>query len=318
MECDVTNSKPAPAAPEDAKPSRLGRGLSALLGETDLDMAAASTGPGTLPRELPVEFLKPNPFQPRKTFDEAYMAELSTSIREKGVLQPLIVRPLDPSTGSSGVEEQVSYEIVAGERRWRAAQIASIHAVPVVIKTLTDGEALEIALVENIQRSDLNAIEEAAGYRALMDEFGHTQDHLGEIVGKSRSHIANMLRLLALPEGIQDLVSQGALSAGHGRALLRAENPQELADRIVKEHLNVRQAEALARGDQPLKPKSAPPTTALAPKDADTLALENNVSNALGLKVTLQHNGDKGGEVRIAYKTLEQLDEICRRLSRDQ
>ncbi len=313
----MSTSKQTPSTPDEAKPSRLGRGLSALLGETDFDVVTAPAGPGALPRELPVEFLRPNPFQPRKTFDDVYMAELSASIREKGVLQPLIVRPIEQSAEDTSASEPESFEIVAGERRWRAAQMASVHAVPVVIKTLTDGEALEIALVENIQRSDLNSIEEAAGYRALMDEFDHTQDHLGEIVGKSRSHIANMLRLLTLPEDIQNLISEGALTAGHGRACLRADHPKELADRIVKEQLNVRQAEALARGDEVVKPKSAPPSSPPLAKDADTVALENNVSNALGLKVTLHHLGDKGGEVRVAYKTLEQLDEICRRLSRD-
>ena len=310
----MSNSKPAPSVSEGAQQSRLGRGLSALLGETDLDVAPAPSEPVSSPREVPVEFLKPNPFQPRKTFHDDYMSELSASIREKGVLQPLIVRPIEQSDESSA---SPVYEIVAGERRWRAAQMASIHAVPVVIKTLTDGEALEIALVENIQRSALNSIEEALGYRALIDEFNHTQDRLGEIVGKSRSHITNMLRLLALPQDVQGLISTGVLSAGHGRACLRADNPKEMADRIVSENLSVRQAEVLARGGVEPRSKSTSSTQPPQPKDADTLALENNVSNALGLKVTLSHHGDQGGEVRIAYKTLEQLDEVCRRLSRD-
>jgi len=314
----VTHSKPAASGSDTSKPSRLGRGLSALLGETEFEMSAgAPAGPGAAPRDVPVAALVPNPFQPRKSFDDVYMAELSASIREKGVLQPLIVRPKAGAEGVSGPDGETLYEIVAGERRWRAAQMASVHAVPVVIKSLSDGEALEIALVENIQRADLGPLEEAAGYRALMDEFGHTQDHLGEIVGKSRSHVANMLRLLTLPEKIQALMAEGALTAGHGRALLRAQNPLELAQRVIKEHLNVRETEALARGDVEPKSKSASSPAVTETKDADTLALENNVSNALGLKVTLHHKGERGGEVRIAYKTLEQLDEVCRRLSRE-
>ena len=287
---------------EDANANRLGRGLSALLGDTEFDQ---SEPPSTGQVRLPVEFLRPNPDQPRKRFSDENLEELAQSIREKGILQPIVVRPISGETNA--------YEIVAGERRWRAAQRASLHDVPVMIRELSDSESLEIALIENIQRADLNPIEEASGFRALMDRFDYTQEQLSEIVGKSRSHVANLLRLLSLPVELQSLVEDGRLSAGHGRALLSAPDPANLAKQIMKEDLNVRQAEALAKG-RPTQSSHRPvSTSASVEKDADTLALEQNLSNSLGLKVSIDH-GQNGGVVVVKYKTLEQLDEICRRL----
>ncbi|MFC7048038.1 ParB/RepB/Spo0J family partition protein [Emcibacter nanhaiensis] len=287
----------------------LGKGLSALLGSTDREYAAVEKGesaPARPDRELPIEFLKANAYQPRKYFDEEKARDLVESIREKGILQPILVRP-------KGAE---AYEIIAGERRWRAAQAAGLHKVPVIVRELTDGEALEIAIIENVQRHDLTPIEEALGYQRLIDEFGHTQEKLGKIVGKSRSHIANILRLLALPKKVQDMLMDGLLSMGHARALITAENPEKLAARIIEEGLSVRQAEKIAKEakgpKQPLETKSAVSPGA---KDADTLALENDLSESLGLRVQIDFQDNKGGEVRIRYKTLEQLDDICQRLS---
>ncbi len=291
--------------PEQAKQNRLGRGLSALLDETDMDQSEGSAERGH-PRELPIEFLQPNPHQPRKVFEEQILRELTDSIRERGIVQPIVVRPVP--------NERDAYQIVAGERRWRAAQRAAIHSVPVVIRDLTDAEALELSIIENVQRSDLGALEEAMGYHALIEEFGHTQEQLARVIGKSRSHVANTLRLLSLPQRIQDLISNGDLTAGHGRALLTAAEPNDLASQIIKKKLNVRQAEALARGKSAKKPTAS---WRLLNKDADTLALEQDVSNALGLKVSIDYDGEKGGGVQIYYKTLEQLDEICRRLGRE-
>jgi len=287
---------------DEANANRLGRGLSALLGDTEFDQPEPS---GTGQVRVPVEFLRPNPNQPRKRFSEENLEELAQSIREKGILQPIVVRPI--------AGESNAYEIVAGERRWRAAQKASMHDVPVSIRELSDSESLEIALIENIQRADLNPIEEAAGFKALMDRFDYTQEQLSEIVGKSRSHVANLLRLLSLPAELQSLVENGSLTAGHGRALLSSPDPADLAKQIIKQDLNVRQAEALAKGrpSQSAKPQSV--GTQSFEKDADTLALEQNLSNSLGLKVSIDH-GQNGGLVVVKYKTLEQLDEICRRL----
>ena len=287
---------------EEANANRLGRGLSALLGDTDFDQPEPASA-GQV--RVPVEFLRPNPDQPRKRFSDESLEELAQSIREKGILQPIVVRPI--------AGEANSYEIVAGERRWRAAQRASLHDVPVTIRELSDSESLEIALIENIQRTDLNPIEEAAGFRALMDRFDYTQEHLSEIVGKSRSHVANLLRLLSLPGELQSLVEDGRLSAGHGRALLASSDPSALAQQIIKDDLNVRQAEALAKGRP--QPSSNVQTAPAKPieKDADTLALEQNLTNSLGLKVSIDH-GQNGGVVVVKYKTLEQLDEVCRRL----
>ena len=282
----------------------LGRGLSSLLGEdAGRDQMAARA---RLARDLPIEVLRPNRNQPRHKFDDQRIAELVTSVRDRGVLQPLIVRPLEDEPGE--------YEIIAGERRWRAAQRAGLHEVPVIIKQFNDSEALEVALVENIQRQDLTPIEEANGYRRLIDQFGHNQERLGAIVGKSRSHVANMLRLLTLPERVQDMLNYGMLSMGHARALITADDPLALARAIVEGGLNVRQAEEMARQSRAgaVKPVPRPRPQ----KSPDTLALEKNLGASLGLQVIIEDKGDKGGRVRITYRTLEQLDEICRRLSR--
>mgnify|MGYP001365656632 CR=1 FL=1 len=296
---------------EKAKTKGLGKGLSALLGSTDREYSTLDGEPALRPdRQLPIEFLRPNPYQPRKLFDEEKARDLVESIKEKGILQPILVR-------ARGEED---YEIIAGERRWRAAQAAGLHDVPVIIRDLSDGEALEIAIIENIQRHDLSPIEEAMGYQRLMDEFHHTQEQLGRIVGKSRSHIANILRLLSLPETVQDMLADGQLTMGHARALITAEHPEKLARRIIDEGLSVRQAEQIARQ---AKTASTEPEKTVSPasapqRDADTVALEQELSAALGLKVGISFQENKGGEVRIRYKTLEQLDDICARLSQNE
>ncbi len=295
----------------EESPSRLGRGLAALIG----DDAAFALGDSNAPaprglREVPIEFLRPNPFQPRHTFREEDLADLSNSIREKGILQPIVVRPV--------AGDQNAFEIVAGERRWRAAQRAQLHQVPIIVKELTDAESLEIAIIENVQRADLNAIEEAAGYDRLAAQFNYTQEQLSKLIGKSRSHVANTLRLLSLPDGVRALIEEGKLTAGHARPLIGIGNAEALANEIVARGLSVREAEALSRkattGSEAPR-RSAAAAAARAEKDTDTLALERNISEQLGLKVEIGFSGDKGGEVRIEYKTLEQLDEICRRLA---
>ncbi len=282
----------------EARRSGLGRGLSALIG----DDVAPSRGDGKSARTLPVAFLKPNPHQPRKRFAEGELEDLSNSIREKGVLQPILVRPVKGASDS--------FEIVAGERRWRAAQMAKLHDVPVVVRELSDSEALELAIVENVQRADLNAIEEAAAYHDLIDRFQYTQEKLAQTVGKSRSHVANTLRLLRLPESVKVMVREGALSAGHARTLIGAEDAEARARLIVDAALNVRQAE-----QRSLNQKNPSPNRVLE-KDADAAALERDLTQRLGLAVAVHHRGDKGGELRVSYKTLEQLDEIVRRLGR--
>jgi ParB family transcriptional regulator, chromosome partitioning protein len=293
------------AAEEARVMKKLGRGLSALLGDGDPDFALAAEGGRGQAKQVPIEFLRPSALQPRRHFDETELENLAESIREKGILQPIIVRPDQNRTNG--------YEIVAGERRWRAAQRAQLHDVPVQIKELDDGEVLEIALIENIQRSDLNAVEEAQGYVQLMERFGHTQEELGKLLGKSRSHVANTIRLLGLPENVKNMVVDGRLSAGHARTLVATEDPEALADKIVALQLSVRDAESLARSKSKATPRKP---GAKAEKDPDTRALEESVSSALGMRVTVLDHGAKGGEIRIAYMTLEQLDEICRRLRR--
>ncbi len=284
----------------------LGRGLSALMADVNIE----ADQPRTDVREkksdatLPIEKIKANPDQPRRFFSEDALQELANSIREKGVIQPLIVRPHP--------RENDIYEIVAGERRWRASQLAQLHEVPVVIREMTDTEVLEIAIIENIQRSDLNAIEEAKGYKQLMERFGHTQEKLAAALSKSRSHIANLMRLLQLPQDVQDLLHDGKLSIGHARALITSSDPSGLAQRVVSEGLSVRQTEALAKG-QLDKPKAAAPGST---KDADTKALEGDLSATLGMKVNLAHKASSGGgKLSIQYKSLDQLDEICALLS---
>jgi len=281
----------------------LGRGLSALLGDVPAELENA-TNAVRAPREVPIENLRANKYQPRHKFNEEDIASLEASIRELGIIQPILVRQIEG--------EPQNFEIVAGERRWRAAQRAQLHQVPVVVKQLDDVKALEIAIVENVQRADLSAIEEADGYQRLAEEFGHTQEQLATIIGKSRSHIANTLRLLNLPAKIKAMIEEGSLSAGHGRALLGASDPLTLAKAAIKKGLNVRQVEKLAKKQgSPAAPTKSKP---LIGKDADTLALEVDLSNAIGLKVKIDHRGDAGGDVHISYQTLEQLDEICRRI----
>ncbi|MFT6061648.1 MAG: ParB family chromosome partitioning protein [Paracoccaceae bacterium] len=280
----------------------LGRGLSALIGD---DSLVASVQPDA-PTRVPIELIRPNPEQPRRSFAEDDMAELAASIREKGVIQPLVVRR-DPSRPGG-------FQIVAGERRWRAAQRVQLHDLPVVVRDFTDDEALEVAIIENIQRADLNAVEEAAGYRQLMDKFQHTQEKLAEVMGKSRSHIANALRLLTLPESVIDHLRAGRLSAGHARALVTAADPAALAEQVIARGLSVRQTEALAKA-QKVQPE-APRKPARPDKDADTRALEADLSAAVGMKVAIDHKQDGAGEMRVRYGSLEELDNLCQLLSR--
>jgi len=281
----------------------LGRGLSALLGEAEEIAHAADPAAGV--REIPIELIHRNPDQPRQVFDEADLAELEASIRDKGVLQPILVRPSAAHPGE--------FEIVAGERRWRAAQRAGLIAIPALVRELGDNEAFEIAIIENIQRADLNPIEEARAYSALMTRLGVTQEEAAKRVGKSRSHVANTMRLSALPEKVQDHLVAGRLTAGHARALLSVENAEALADRIVADGLTVRDVEALARETSAAPKKSSGPRKPA--KDADTASLEVDLEDALGMSVDITDRGG-AGEVKIKYATLEQLDEICRRLMR--
>lgn len=275
-----------------------------MLGGMDETPPVRSDGK-IAPRTLPVAQLAPSPLQPRRFFDEQAMAELTSSVKEKGVLQPILVRPSAKGDGS--------YEIVAGERRWRAAQRAGVHEVPITIRDLTDGQVLEIALIENVQRADLNGIDEARGYKTLIEQFRYTQDQLAKVIGKSRPHIANTLRLLSLPASVQAHVESGVLSAGHVRTLVGRPDAEALAEQMVKGGLSVRAAEELVRSPetQPKEHHSARPKHE---KDADTLGLEKSISDSLGLKVLINDKGDKGGEVRITYKTLEQLEDVCNRL----
>lgn len=287
----------------------LGRGLSALMADVNLDPSRSS--PAQPARRLdvlvPVEKIVPNPDQPRRDFDPEALQDLANSLRQKGVIQPLIVRAIPDSD---------RYEIVAGERRWRAAQIAKLHELPVVVREFNDTEVLEIAIIENIQRADLNAIEEALAYKQLMSRFGHTQEKIAEALSRSRSHIANLLRLLALPEDVQGFVKTGALSAGHARALITTPNPSVLARQVVEKSLSVREAEALARKAVHPEAKAAPRAGRRDDKDADTRALEADLSANLGMMVRIDHGsaGD-GGKVSITYRTLDDLDLLCRALS---
>jgi ParB family transcriptional regulator, chromosome partitioning protein len=283
--------------PEEGRHRGLGRGLSALIG----DEAAPSQPLPKGARTIPVAFLRPNRFQPRKTFRTEDLEDLARSIKQKGLLQPILVRPVK--------DQADAFEIVAGERRWRAAQMAKLHDVPVVVRELTDIESLEFAIIENVQRADLNAVEEATAYQQLIDLYGYTQQQLADEIGKSRSHIANTLRLLKLPDSVRAMIWDGLLSAGHARTLIGASDPEAMAREIVEAGLNVREAEVRSRPDSPRRPKAPE-------KDADTRLLEESIANMLGLKVQILDKGDAGGEVRIAYKTLEQLDDLCRRLNK--
>jgi ParB family transcriptional regulator, chromosome partitioning protein len=281
------------------KRNSLGRGLSALLGDEAEDYAELDKLRAA--KTVPVEFLHPGKYQPRHTMDKDAIAELADSIRTKGVLQPLLVRR-DP-------DQAEHYEIIAGERRWRAAQQAQLHEVPVIIKEYSDTEALEVGLVENLQRKDLSATEEASGYQRLMDEFNHTQEQLAGSVGKSRSHVANTLRLLNLPQSIRDMIDTGALSAGHARALIPCDDPDAMAKQIIAKGLSVRQTEKLVQSPTAKAKKSTGPS-----KDADTLALEHDLTILLGMRVEIA-NKDHAGSIKVHYSSLDQLDDVLQRLS---
>jgi ParB family chromosome partitioning protein len=305
------------------KRQTLGRGLSALFGEdeaaaddggetTEAGAGTGGGGGGRGVRLIPIDRLAPSPLQPRRVFDEAGLDELAESLRARGVLQPLLARPSPSHEGH--------FEIVAGERRWRAAQRAGLHEVPVLARDLDDRETLEVALVENLQRQDLNPMEEAEGYRRLLDEFGHGQEALAGVVGKSRSHVANTLRLLQLPDRVRDMVSGGELSAGHARALLALENPTVFAEEVVRKGLSVRQTETLAREAQQRPAQTRPRRGSssggrAADKDTDTLALERDLAARLGMAVSIDMKANGGGTVTVTWRSLEQLDEVLARLS---
>lgn len=284
-----------------ARKSSLGKGLSALLGDEDRPVVLKEPDDkGAASSKLPIEFLIPTPLQPRRYFDKTKLAELAQSIKQKGLILPILVRP---------GQKKDTYEIVAGERRWRAAQQAGMHEVPVIIRDLSNQEVLETAIIENVQRADLTAIEEARGYSNLVNDFGHTQEEVATLVGKSRSHITNMIRLLTLPNDVIKLLETGKLTAGHARALIGTDDPSALAKLILAEGLNVRAIEDLAGS----KKKSGGKKPNKKIKDADTLALERKLSESLGLKTTVDHKG-KGGKVVVHYKDLDQLDEVCKKL----
>lgn len=303
---------PKPAA----KPAPLGRGLSALFGDTDSSyqpraVAAApaappsSTGNSDSTKKIPIEWISPGAYQPRRHFDEDAIKELANSIRERGMILPIMVRAIEG--------EKDSYEIIAGERRWRAAQVAGLHEVPVLIRSFSDREAMEIGLIENVQRQDLSPLEEAEGYRRLLEEFDHTQEGLAKVVGKSRPHITNLLRLLTLPEGVKAMINAGELTMGHARAIITAKNPEEIAKEIVKKGLSVRQAEALAKklSDGKFAKKERVSKNA----DPDILALEQSLQAVLGLKVRL-HTDGHSGSLTIFYNDLDQLDDVLRKLQK--
>lgn len=284
------------------KPTRLGRGLAALIGDMATIEGARVTESGGVKR-LPVEMIIANRSNPRRSFDADQLEELTNSIREKGVMQPLLVRPS---------EDPNIFELIAGERRWRASQKAGLHDVPVIVRDVDDKEALELAIIENVQRADLNPLEEAMGYGQLIEQFDYTQQDLAQVIGKSRSHVANTLRLLKLPEDVRGMVASGTLTAGHARTLITADDPAQLARQIVSGGLSVREAEALSQQrDVAGKRKATEPSVS---RDADTVALERRLSDALGLSVSLAHS-ERGGKLEIRYKTLEQLDGICARLT---
>ena len=274
----------------------LGRGLSSLMGEVSEEQIDKVSSSET---KIPISKLRPSPIQPRRIFEKASITELADSIKSKGLVQPILVRPSKSNPGD--------YEIIAGERRWRAAQVAQLHEIPAVIRNLDDVESLEIAIIENVQRADLSPIEEAAGYKKLMENYGHTQEALSEIVGKSRSHVANIIRLLSLPHSIQDMISQGSISSGHARAIMNSAFPEQLAEKIVNENLSVRQTEALVKSKKSVVKK-------LKLKDPDTLDLEKKLSEKLGLDVLINHNQKRGGSIKIKYRSLDQLELVTSKL----
>jgi len=275
----------------------LGRGLSSLMGDAEIPVTDNPNKVSDI--RIPISKLRANPLQPRRLFDNESINELAASIKSKGLVQPILVRPSEKNPGD--------YEIIAGERRWRAAQIAQLHEMSAVIKNLNDTESLEIAIIENVQRSDLTVIEEATGYKKLIESYGHTQEQLSEIVGKSRSHVANIMRLLTLPQSIQDMITEGRISAGHARAIMNSAFPEKLAEKIVNENLTVREAESIAKhGKNKIKKVKL--------KDPDTVDLENSLSQKLGLNVEINHKGNKGGHIKIDYKNLDQLELVTQKL----
>ncbi|TXI02122.1 MAG: ParB/RepB/Spo0J family partition protein [Rhizobium sp.] len=291
---------------DDLSKRRLGRGLAALIGEMDQPTPVDAARPAVNPdRLVPIEFISRNPRNPRRYFDETELHDLASSIRQHGIVQPVVVRTVSADR----------YEIIAGERRWRAAQLAGLIEIPVIVRDVDDKTALEIAIVENVQRADLNPLEEALGYEQLIAEHGYTQNDLGEIIGKSRSHVANSLRLLKLPDPVRDMLAAGSLSAGHARALVSTSDPTALARTVVSKGMSVRDAERLAQNDIKAQNDPRPAGARRDEKDSDTLALERTLSDTLGLDVSINHRGN-GGQVKISYKTLEQLEEICRLLER--
>jgi ParB family transcriptional regulator, chromosome partitioning protein len=306
---DVKNLSGEPAMAEESTRSRLGRGLASLIGDMGAESNNAAPNATTSERvrgqrRVPIEFLRANPRNPRREFTPAQLDELANSIRERGIIQPIAVRPVKGATET--------FEIIAGERRWQAAQRAGLHDVPVVVLDVSDVEALELAIVENVQREDLNPLEEAGGYQALIDEFKYHQDEIAKVVGKSRSHIANMLRLLKLPEFVKSAMRMGKLTAGHARALIGHPEPEKLAQQIIARDLNVRQVEELVRDEGKDKTSDKKPP---AKKEADTVAMEKRASDAIGLAVTIDHRNN-GGSVHIKYRSLDQLEDIVKRLER--
>ena len=289
---------------EEAVKSRLGRGLAALIGDVGDETGALERTRSQ--RRVPLEFVRANPQNPRRTYPETELDELAASIRERGIIQPILVRTV------RGAADQ--YEIIAGERRWRAAQRAGLHDVPIILLEVGDREALELAIIENVQRSDLNPVEEAMGYQSLADQFNYSQEQIAKIVGKSRSHVANLQRLLKLPEAVKIYITAGKISAGHARALVGQPDPERLAQAIVDRGLNVRQVEAMTQ-ERATKSGKPPQQHVRGEKDADTRALEKRLSDILGLAVRIDHRGE-GGELRLRYRGLEQLDDVIRRLER--
>jgi ParB family chromosome partitioning protein len=300
----MSDEAPRRSGPGEGKkrPSGLGRGLSSLLGDVAQETPVGGSAQRGDVRQIPIASIEPHPGQPRRIFHEDALAELAESIQARGVIQPIVVRP-----------HGHRFQIVAGERRWRAAQKARLHEIPAIVRDFTEEETLEIALIENIQRQDLNAIEEAQAYRRLVQHYGHTQEELGNIVHKSRSHVANLLRLLDLPAKVQLMVGSGELSMGHARALISASDPEALAEEVIRRGLSVREAEQLARRG---KSRQRPLPIAYKGANADVAALERQLGDLLGLKVSIKH-APKGGTVILSYATLDQLDMICQRLSGD-
>ncbi len=295
-------------AERDVKNKRLGRGLAALIGDSAPEASAAPERIVRDTRKVPIEHLEPNPRNPRKTFTEKDLADLAESLKAKGIVQPILVRP---AAGKAN-----RFEIIAGERRWRAAQRAGLHEAPIIIRDVTDQEALELAIIENVQRADLNPIEEAMGYEQLTAEFSYSQGELAKVIGKSRSHVANTMRLLKLPNSVKDYLAEGLLTAGHARALITVEDPAALAELIVEKGLTVRDAEKISQDPEALaKLKGGKSSPEKPQKDADTKALEKRLTDSLGLKVTVGHKpGKESGDLKIKYTSLEQLDELCKKL----